>query len=175
MLLLVRYAQLLHVCVPWFGHPTRTLRYVQTVCCVQTVGMNMGYFTSFTLFLALNDADFSNRYLRSGDQHNAEVGVLSLAGYFRFWAVVYGVVTVAVWALKREAPPPAAAHGALCAPRLACLAVISQIMTAFFRFRVLSCICRCSRDSPLARDGTQSLAAALSQVLHRQASGRTIP
>ena len=32
----------------------------------QTVGMNLGYFTSFTVFLALNDASFSNKWLRRG-------------------------------------------------------------------------------------------------------------
>ena len=30
----------------------------------QTIGMNIGYFTSFTAFLALNDAGFCNKYLR---------------------------------------------------------------------------------------------------------------
>lgn len=30
----------------------------------QTVGMNAGYFTSFTVFLALNDASFCNAWLR---------------------------------------------------------------------------------------------------------------
>ena len=29
----------------------------------QTVGMNLGYFSSFTVFLALNDASFANKYL----------------------------------------------------------------------------------------------------------------
>ena len=29
----------------------------------QTVGMNLGYFASFTVFLALSDAGFCNRYL----------------------------------------------------------------------------------------------------------------
>ena len=49
-------------------------RYASTC---QTVGMNLGYFASFTVFLALNDAGFCNRYLRS---HPSPVGVLSLAG-----------------------------------------------------------------------------------------------
>lgn len=32
----------------------------------QTVGMNIGYFASFTVFLALNDPDFCNTYFRPG-------------------------------------------------------------------------------------------------------------
>ena len=36
------------------------------------MGMNIGYFASFTVFLALNDADFSNAYLRpAGAPHQA--------------------------------------------------------------------------------------------------------
>lgn len=74
----------------------------------------MGYFTSFTLFLALNDADFSNRFLRPAAAASS-VGVLSLAGYFRFWGAVYAAVTVAVWLFKRESSRQRGV-GALCAP-----------------------------------------------------------
>ena len=79
--------------------------------------MNVGYFTSFTLFLALNDVDFSNRYLRPPGHADVSAGVLSLAGYFRFWAAVYAIVTVAVWLLKREdalRPQSLCASGCLC-------------------------------------------------------------
>jgi hypothetical protein len=79
---------------------------------LQTIGMNLGYFTSFTLFLALNDPDFSNMYLRSPDAPSS-VGVLSLASYFRFWAVVYAAVTAVVGVFKSErAEVPL--NGALC-------------------------------------------------------------
>ena len=71
-------------------------RYASTC---QTVGMNLGYFASFTVFLALNDAGFCNRYLRS---HPSPVGVLSLAAYLRAWGWAYLAITLAIAALKAE-------------------------------------------------------------------------
>ena len=67
----------------------------------QTVGMNLGYFTSFTVFLALNDADFCNRYFRPKADASRE-GILLLREYMRFWGLVYFVITVCVWLFKRE-------------------------------------------------------------------------
>ncbi|KAK9827835.1 hypothetical protein WJX74_004620 [Apatococcus lobatus] len=65
----------------------------------QTVGMNIGYFTSFTVFLALNDVDFSNKYLRSTDQSQ---GILPLGAYLRFWGWFYAVLTVLIALFKSE-------------------------------------------------------------------------
>ncbi|CAL5220582.1 g2620 [Coccomyxa viridis] len=65
----------------------------------QTVGMNIGYFTSFTVFLALNDVDFCNTYLRSTP---SEDGHLTLSTYLRVWGWVYAVVTLLVAAFKKE-------------------------------------------------------------------------
>jgi hypothetical protein len=70
---------------------------------VQTIGMNIGYFLSFTGFLALNDPDFCNRFLRQPEAASEE-GVLSLSSYLRLWAVIYAAVTVALWLFKRERP-----------------------------------------------------------------------
>ena len=61
--------------------------------------MNIGYFTSFTAFLALNDADFCNSYLRESPQ--AE-GILPLAGYLRFWGWFFAVVTILIALFKHE-------------------------------------------------------------------------
>ena len=71
-------------------------RYASTC---QTVGMNLGYFASFTVFLALNDAGFCNRYLRA---HPSPVGLLSLAAYLRAWGWAYLAITLAIAALKAE-------------------------------------------------------------------------
>jgi len=68
----------------------------------QTVGMNIGYFTSFTVFLALNDPSFCNAYLRAAPQ---EAGVLQLGSYLRVWGALFGVVTLGVALGKAEAPP----------------------------------------------------------------------
>ena len=61
--------------------------------------MNIGYFTSFTVFLALNDVDFCNTYLRSTP---SEDGHLTLSTYLRVWGWVYAVVTLLVAAFKKE-------------------------------------------------------------------------
>ncbi|KAI9298685.1 hypothetical protein K502DRAFT_322658 [Neoconidiobolus thromboides FSU 785] len=56
----------------------------------QTIGLNTGYFMSFTIFLALNSAEFSNKFIRTVP---SDVGVLSISSYLSFWAVVYVIVT----------------------------------------------------------------------------------
>ena len=61
--------------------------------------MNIGYFTSFTAFLALNDADFCNNYLRS---KSSPEGILPLAGYLTFWGWFFAVVTVLIALFKHE-------------------------------------------------------------------------
>ena len=65
----------------------------------QTVGLNSGYFLSFTVFLAFNSVDFSNKYFRS---QPLDYPLVSLSGYLRFWA--FGFVAVTLWLLffKKE-------------------------------------------------------------------------
>lgn len=86
-------------------HNYHLCRYASTC---QTVGMNIGYFTSFTVFLALNDVDFCNAYLRSSP---SEDGHLTLSTYLRAWGWAYAVVTILVAVFKQEAnfPPSGAA------------------------------------------------------------------
>ena len=67
----------------------------------QTVGLNSGYFLSFTVFLALNSKEFCNSYLRTTP---LEVGLISLGGYLWFWGWVYLVCTAALIFLKTEVP-----------------------------------------------------------------------
>ena len=61
--------------------------------------MNIGYFTSFTAFLALNDADFCNNYLRELPQTE---GILPLAGYLQFWGWFFAVATTVIALCKHE-------------------------------------------------------------------------
>jgi hypothetical protein len=75
--------------------------------------MNIGYFLSFTGFLALNDPDFCNRFLRSPEAASSD-GILSLSSYLRLWALIYAAVTVALGLFKRERPYSGAASSALC-------------------------------------------------------------
>lgn len=73
-----------------------SLSYASTA---QTIGLNCGYFLSFTVFLSFNSSEFSNKYLRSVPQ---ELGVLQLGSYMRFWSVMYMVVTAYLVFCKRE-------------------------------------------------------------------------
>ncbi|BGP43500.1 hypothetical protein JCM10450v2_007668 [Rhodotorula kratochvilovae] len=56
----------------------------------QTIGLNTGYFLSFTVFLAFNSVEFSNKYFRSTP---LDYPLVSLSGYLHFWAVAFIVVT----------------------------------------------------------------------------------
>ena len=64
----------------------------------QTIGMNIGYFMSFTIFLALNDANFCSRWL------GVDREIVTLGGYLFWWGWVYVGVTVVVGLFKREGP-----------------------------------------------------------------------
>ena len=84
----------------WLPAHQNLLDFCRYASTCQTVGMNIGYFTSFTVFLALNDVDFCNKYLRSGD-HQPQ-GLLPLGTYLRFWGWFYGVLTILIAAFKSE-------------------------------------------------------------------------
>ncbi|KAG2434741.1 hypothetical protein HXX76_007630 [Chlamydomonas incerta] len=77
----------------------------------QTVGQTSGIFTSFTVFLALQDAAFCNKYIRANSllgpligatSADLDVGLVSLAGYMRFWGWVFAAVTAAIALFVRE-------------------------------------------------------------------------
>ncbi|KAH3903360.1 related to acetyl-CoA transporter [Saccharomycodes ludwigii] len=68
----------------------QSLSYASTA---QTIGLNIGYFMSFTLFLSLNSSDFVNKYFRSTP---LEYGFISLTGYFKFVGWLYILVTLYV-------------------------------------------------------------------------------
>ncbi|KAF8944894.1 hypothetical protein BGZ47_003547 [Haplosporangium gracile] len=65
----------------------------------QTIGLNSGYFLSFTVFLAFNSPAFSNRYFRSEPQ---EYGLVPLGGYLKFWSMMYFAITLWLVFLKKE-------------------------------------------------------------------------
>ena len=60
------------------------------VALAQTIGLNSGYFLSFTVFLALNSADFANKYFRSVP---SDLPFVSLASYLKFWGLAFIAVT----------------------------------------------------------------------------------
>ncbi|RXK40477.1 acetyl-CoA transporter [Tremella mesenterica] len=67
----------------------------------QTIGLGIGNALSFTVFLAFNSPDFSNRYFRSKP---LDAGLVSLGGYMKFWGLIYALVTVWLARFKREDP-----------------------------------------------------------------------
>ncbi|KAI5959407.1 uncharacterized protein KGF55_005384 [Candida pseudojiufengensis] len=75
-----------------------SLSYASTA---QTIGINTGYFSSFTIFLALNSPDFANKYLRSIPK---DVGLFTLGQYLRFWGFMYLLVTGIVFFVPEDPP-----------------------------------------------------------------------
>lgn len=65
----------------------------------QTIGINSGYFTSFTVFLALSSPEFANRYFRSTPGPG---GLVSFPGYLRLCSLAYLCVTAFVAFFYRE-------------------------------------------------------------------------
>ncbi|KAF5312342.1 hypothetical protein D9619_003117 [Psilocybe cf. subviscida] len=59
----------------------------------QTIGLNTGFFASFTVFLAFNSEAFAAKW---------GIPQLSLVTYLRFWSVVCFIVTLWVAIFKRE-------------------------------------------------------------------------
>jgi len=53
--------------------------HIEYASTCQTLGMNIGYFTSFTAFLALNNPEFCNKYVRAHEPLQGERGVAVLA------------------------------------------------------------------------------------------------
>lgn len=67
----------------------------------QTVGINCGYYFSYTLFLTLSSPDFANKYIRSVPSSE---GLVTMGGYLRFWGVVYLVVTAFLYFVPEDPP-----------------------------------------------------------------------
>ena len=65
----------------------------------QTVGLNTGYFMSFTVFLAFNSPDFANKYFRA---EPLDTGVISLSQYLTLWGWIYLLMTILVGLFMRE-------------------------------------------------------------------------
>lgn len=67
----------------------------------QTIGMNCGYFSSFTVFLALSSPEFANKYIRKTPQIS---GLVSLSGYLAFWGWMYILVTGLLFFIPEDPP-----------------------------------------------------------------------
>lgn len=65
----------------------------------QTIGLNTGYFMSFTVFLAFNSPNFANKYWRAVPSDDA---VITLSQYLTMWGWIYLITTVLVGSFVRE-------------------------------------------------------------------------
>ncbi|XP_077016955.1 acetyl-coenzyme A transporter 1 isoform X2 [Tamandua tetradactyla] len=64
-----------------------------------SVGQTAGYFLGNVLFLALESADFCNKYLRFQPQPR---GIVTLSDFLLFWGTVFLITTTLVALLKKE-------------------------------------------------------------------------
>ena len=65
--------------------------------------MNSGYFTSFTVFLALSNPGFCDRYVRRTlGLPQSGLPLVTLGGYVRAWGWAFAAVTVMIALFKRE-------------------------------------------------------------------------
>nr|XP_006637513.1 PREDICTED: acetyl-coenzyme A transporter 1 [Lepisosteus oculatus]XP_015216212.1 PREDICTED: acetyl-coenzyme A transporter 1 [Lepisosteus oculatus]XP_015216213.1 PREDICTED: acetyl-coenzyme A transporter 1 [Lepisosteus oculatus]XP_015216214.1 PREDICTED: acetyl-coenzyme A transporter 1 [Lepisosteus oculatus] len=64
-----------------------------------SVGQTAGYFLGNVLFLALESADFCNKYLRFEPKPK---GIVTLSDFLFFWGIVFLVTTTLVAILKKE-------------------------------------------------------------------------
>lgn len=82
---------------------TSNLSYASTA---QTIGINCGYFMSFTVFLAFNSLDFSNKYFRPwyypSNVALPTVPLVTLSGYLRFSSLLYAAVTIYLVLVTKE-------------------------------------------------------------------------
>ncbi|SCV68604.1 BQ2448_725 [Microbotryum intermedium] len=67
----------------------------------QTIGLNTGYFLSFTVFLAFNSLEFSNKYFRL---QPLDYPLVTLSGYLQFWGLAFIVVTLYLAFFQPEDP-----------------------------------------------------------------------
>ncbi|KAJ3076957.1 hypothetical protein HDU98_010233 [Podochytrium sp. JEL0797] len=64
----------------------------------QTIGLNSGFFLSFTVFLALNSKEFCVKYLGLDDQ------LLLLGQYLFFWGIMFLICDIWLIFMKKEDP-----------------------------------------------------------------------
>ncbi|KAI9206634.1 acetyl-coenzyme A transporter 1-domain-containing protein [Polychytrium aggregatum] len=65
----------------------------------QTIGLNSGYFLSFTVFLAFNSHEFCNKFIRSVPM---DTGLLQLGPYLQFWGVMFLLCDLWLIFVQRE-------------------------------------------------------------------------
>ena len=68
-----------------------------------TVGQSAGVMMAYGLLMALDSADFCNRWVRSPlGLSSSPTGLVTMASFMQYWGAFFMVSTLALWALKRE-------------------------------------------------------------------------
>eukprot|EP00842_Homolaphlyctis_polyrhiza_P000503 jgi/Hompol1/1453/HPOL_000959-RA len=86
---------------PKLSNPCHRTLTISATIAAQTIGLNTGYFLSFTVFLALNSPEVCNTYLRSSPQDD---GILQLGAYLQFWGVMFLICNAWLIFVQKEAP-----------------------------------------------------------------------
>lgn len=77
-----------------------------------SIGQTAGYFIAFTVFMALESANFCNSYLRFTP---SDTGIVDLAGFLYFWGILFLIVTTLVGLFKHEQQENLTQNGVLAA------------------------------------------------------------
>jgi len=80
--------------------PTHLLSYASTC---QSIGQNIGYFLSYSVFLALNNATFSNKFRSLLGLSESTDPLIALSSYMMLWGVLFLLSTMYLLLFKREA------------------------------------------------------------------------
>ncbi|EAS66893.1 hypothetical protein DDB_G0278059 [Dictyostelium discoideum AX4] len=73
--------------------------YLHYASTCQTIGLNTGYFLSYTIFLTLSSPKFANKFLRSVP---SEEGIITLPGYLQFWGILFIILSIYLAFFKDE-------------------------------------------------------------------------
>nr|CAG4643885.1 EOG090X04K8 [Lepidurus arcticus] len=74
-------------------------RHVGYASTCNSVGQTAGYFFGYIIFMALESADFCNKYLRA---EPFDKGFLTLADFLYYWGIIFMITTSIVWFAKCE-------------------------------------------------------------------------
>ncbi|KAM9952625.1 hypothetical protein ACTFIR_007679 [Dictyostelium discoideum] len=73
--------------------------YLHYASTCQTIGLNTGYFLSYTIFLTLSSPKFANKFLRSVPSEEA---IITLPGYLQFWGILFIILSIYLAFFKDE-------------------------------------------------------------------------
>ncbi len=97
-LLLVTLCATLDIAVDGWALTLLPANKIHWASTCQSVGINIGLFVSFTIFLALSSERFCSEFLGRSKQ------LFTLGQFMRFWALAYAGTTILLFAVKERLP-----------------------------------------------------------------------